>query len=181
MSQIERTMKSDKIYEGRILTLKVDTVEMEGKKYTKREIIEHPPVVCVIAITDEGNILLVKQYRKAVDRELIELPAGFIEIDEEPKSAAIRETCEETGFYPHKCEYVSEFYTSPGFSNEKVYFFMARDLEKREQNLDEFEDISFEEVSLERALELIDLGDIIDAKTISGILLYERIKNRSGK
>lgn len=178
MSQIEQTMSSQSIYEGRILNLRVDTVEMDGKKYTKREIVEHAPVVCILALTEDNNILMVRQFRKAVDKELLELPAGFVEIDEEPVEAAKRELEEETGYYPHKCEYISEFYTSPGFCNEKVYLFFAEDLEKREQHLDDCENLTFEKISFDDVLKQVRVGDIIDAKTILGILLYNNLRGR---
>ena len=168
MSQIERTMSSQSIYEGRILNLRVDTVEMEGKKYTKREIVEHDPAVCILALTDEGKILMVRQFRKPVDQELFELPAGLFEVDEEPVKAALRELEEETGYYAKKCEYIGEFFTSPGFCNEN--------LEKKEQKLDDFENITVEEISLDEALKQIKFGDIVDAKTMIGLLMYKNLR-----
>ena len=176
MSQIERTMSSQSIYEGRILNLRVDTVEMEGKKYTKREIVEHDPAVCILALADEGKILMVRQFRKPVDQELFELPAGLVEVDEEPVKAALRELEEETGYYAKKCEYIGEFFTSPGFCNEKIYLFLAEDLEKKEQKLDDFENIAVEEITLDEALKQIKFGDIVDAKTIIGLLLYKNLR-----
>ncbi|WP_034429000.1 NUDIX hydrolase, partial [Caldisalinibacter kiritimatiensis] len=117
----EKTMKSEKIYEGKILNLRIDTVELPDKKYTKREIVEHPRAVAIVPITAKGEIILVKQYRKPVEKELLEIPAGKLEVGEEPKTCAIRELKEETGVTANKLTYLFEFFTSPGFSNEKMY------------------------------------------------------------
>ena len=111
----EKAMKSDKLYEGKILNLRIDTVELPDKKYSKREIIEHPGGVGVIPLTEDNCIILVKQYRKAVERFLLEIPAGKLELNEEPRETGIRELKEETGFIAEKMEYLLEFYTSPGF------------------------------------------------------------------
>src|SRR5690554_6437355 len=116
----EKTMKSDKLYEGKMLNLRVDTVELPDKKYSKREIVEHPGGVAVIPIVDNDSLILVKQYRKAVEKFLLEIPAGKVEINEEPRVTAIRELKEETGYSTDKMEYLMEFYTSPGFTNEKI-------------------------------------------------------------
>ena len=121
----EKTMKSERIYEGKIVNLRVDTVELPDKKYSKREIVEHPGAVGIVPITEDGKIILVKQFRKAVEKPLLEIPAGKIEINEEPKETALRELFEETGYYSNNMEYIIEFYTSPGFSNEKIYLFLA--------------------------------------------------------
>ena len=87
----EKTMKSDKLYEGKLLNLRVDTVEIPDKKYSKREIVEHPGGVAVIPVTDDNSIILVRQYRKAVERFLLEVPAGKLELNEEPRETAVRE------------------------------------------------------------------------------------------
>lgn len=94
----ERTMKSTKIFDGKVLQLRVDTVEMEGQKYTKREIVERQPAVGIIAITEDDEIILIKQYRKAIDKEIYEIPAGMVDFGEEPQKAALRELKEETGY-----------------------------------------------------------------------------------
>src|SRR5690606_4980625 len=116
MSFEEKTMKTEKIYEGKMLNLRIDTVELPDKKYSKREIVEHPGAVAIVPITEEGEVILVKQYRKAVEKELLEIPAGKLEIGEEPRETAIRELKEETGFSSAKIEYITEFYTSAGFT-----------------------------------------------------------------
>ena len=147
----EKTMKSDKLYEGKLLNLRVDTVELPNKKYSKREVVEHPGGVAVIPITEDNCIVLVKQYRKAVERFLLEIPAGKLELNEEPRQTAQRELKEETGFEARKLEYLLEFYTSPGFSNEKIYLFLASDLIEGETNPDAGEFVEVEKYKIGRA------------------------------
>ncbi len=165
----EKTMKSDKLYEGKLLNLRVDTVEIPDKKYSKREIVEHPGGVAIIPITNDNCIILVKQYRKAVERFLLEIPAGKLEINEEPRETAIRELKEETGFEAKKLEYLLEFYTSPGFSNEKIYLFLAADLIEGESNPDVGEFIDIEKHSIDDLVKMVERGEIVDSKTIIGI------------
>ena len=165
----EKTMKSDKLYEGKILNLRVDTVEIPDKKYSKREIIEHPGGVAIIPVTDDNSIILVKQYRKAVERFLLEIPAGKLELNEEPRETAVRELKEETGLEAKKIEYISEFYTSPGFCNEKIYLFLATDLIEGEPNPDSGEFIETIKYKIEDLVKMVDRGEIIDSKTIIGI------------
>src|SRR5699024_5032064 len=125
MEQIERTMKSEKVFDGKILSLRVDTVELPDKKYSKREVVEHDPAVAVVAADEDNNILLVKQYRKPVEKSLLEIPAGSLEIGENPKEGALRELKEETGYIAKDLEYITEFYSTPGFCTEKMYIFFA--------------------------------------------------------
>ncbi|NMA49659.1 MAG: NUDIX hydrolase [Tissierellia bacterium] len=169
MTYEEKTMKSEKLYEGKIINLRIDTVELPDKKYSKREIVEHPGGVAIVGITDENEILLVKQYRKAVDRVLLELPAGKIEVNEEPKETAFKELKEETGYSTENLEYLLEFYTSPGFSTEKVYIFLAENMEKGEQELESGEYIEVESYKIDDLIKMIKKGEIIDSKTIIGI------------
>lgn len=170
----EKTMKSDKIYEGKILNLRVETVELPDKKYSKREIVEHPGGVAVIPITEDGSIILVKQYRKAVEKFLLEIPAGKLEINEEPRVTAIRELKEETGYSTDNMEYLMEFYTSPGFTNEKIYLFLATDLVEGEASPDSGEFIEIEKYDIDLLIKMIERGEITDSKTIIGINLAKK-------
>lgn len=178
MTYEEKTMKSDKLYEGKVINLRIDTVELPDKKYSKREIVEHPGGVAVVGITDDNEILLVSQYRKAVGRVLLELPAGKLEVNEEPKETAIKELREETGYRAERLEYLLEFYTSPGFSTEKVYIFLAENLVKGDQELEAGEYIDVLTYKIDDLVEMIEKGDIIDSKTIIGIYT---IKDRLSK
>ncbi len=166
----EITVKSEKVFEGKIINLRVDTVELPNKGYAKREIVEHRGGVGILAIED-GNIILIKQYRKAVEDFLYEIPAGKLEINEDPLECAIRELMEETGYCPNKIEKLTEFYSTPGFTNEKICLFKATDLKQVERKLDEDEFIDVLKVSLKEAKEMIVNGQIVDAKTIVAILM----------
>lgn len=167
----EKTMKFEKLYEGKIINLRIDTVELPEKRYSKREIVEHPGGVGVVAITDDNCLILVRQYRKAVNRTLLEIPAGKLEVNEEPRETAIRELKEETGFEAKNYNYLLEFYTSPGYTTEKIYLFMATDLTEGLQDLDDGEYCEMEKHSIDDLIKMIDRGEIIDSKTIIGINL----------
>lgn len=165
----EKTMKSEKIYEGKILNLKVDTVELPDKKYSKREIVEHPGGVGIITITNDNNLVLVKQYRKAVEDFLWEIPAGKLEVNEEPRETAIRELREETGYEANKLTYITEFYTSPGFCNERIHLFLAEDLIEVDSEPDSGEFIEKSIVPLADLEKMLERGEIVDSKTIIAI------------
>lgn len=167
----EKTMKSDKLYEGKIINLRIDTVELPEKKYSKREIVEHPGGVGIVTITDDNCLILVRQYRKAVNRVLLEIPAGKLEINEEPRETAIRELKEETGYEAKNLKYLLEFYTSPGYTTEKIYLFMASSLIEGDKDLDDGEYCEVEKYSIDELIKMIDRGEIIDSKTIIGINL----------
>jgi ADP-ribose pyrophosphatase len=174
----EKTMKSDKVYEGKIVNLRIDTVELPDKKYSKREIVEHPGAVGLIPITEDNCVVLVKQFRKPVEKFLLEIPAGKLELNEEPRETAIRELKEETGFEAGKIEYLLEFYTSPGFSNEKIHLFLATDLIEGEATPDSGEFVEKVKISIEDLLKMVDRGEIVDSKTIIGINLADKYINK---
>ena len=178
MNYEEKTMKSEKIYEGKIVNLRIDTVELPDKKYSKREIVEHPGSVGIIPITDDGYIVLVKQFRKPVEKSLLEIPAGKIEINEEPRQTALRELGEETGYISNKMEYLFEFYTSPGFSNEKIYLFLATELVKGDANPGHDEYIEVTKIKIEDLVDMVNRGEINDSKTIIGIFYAEKYINK---
>lgn len=171
----EQTIKSEMIYEGRILNLRVDTVELKNRKYSKREIVEHSNAVTIIALKDD-KIVFVRQYRKAVDKELLELPAGLIESNELPKEAAQRELQEEIKYDAKNLEYLFDSYSSPGFTDEKMSYFLATDLFSSPLQEDEGEDLNIEEYTLEEALNMIEEGKIEDSKTIIGLLYLKARK-----
>ncbi|MEM1502085.1 NUDIX hydrolase [Domibacillus sp. 8LH] len=164
----EKTTKSESIFSGKVIQVRVDEVILPDGKYSKRELIKHPGAVCVIAITDEKKIILVEQYRKALERPLVEVPAGKLEPGEEPSLCAARELEEETGYRPGSIQPVQSFYTSPGFADELVHVFLAEQLQKVEGGLvaDEDEFVDLLEVTLEEAEELAKNERIFDAKTL---------------
>lgn len=166
----EITVSSEKIYDGKIINLRIDTVELPNKKYTKREIVEHRGATAIIALDEDNKIILVKQYRKAVEDFLYEVPAGKLELNEEPLNCASRELVEETGYCANKIEKLTEFYTCPGFCNEKIYLYKATELKKVETNLDDDEFIEIIKVSIDEAKEMVKQNKIVDAKTQIAIL-----------
>lgn len=167
----ERTVGTEPIFEGRIITVRVDEVVLPNGETSKREIVKHPGAVAVIATTDEGKVVFVEQYRKAMEKALVEIPAGKLEQGEQPETTAIRELEEETGYVCDKMELITSFYTSPGFADEIVYLYEATGLKKKENkaDLDEDEFVELMEVTLEEAMELIKEQRIHDAKTMYAV------------
>lgn len=169
----EESMKSETIYEGRILNLKVSTVELPNQKYSKREIVEKNKVVAIVPIKDD-KIVLVKQYRIAVDKELLEIPAGIVEVGEEPREAALREMKEEIGYGSDDLEYLIDSLSSPGFTNEKTSYFLADNLYEEKLEADDDEFIEVVEMDIKEVIRMIEFGEINDSKTIIGVLLTAR-------
>jgi ADP-ribose pyrophosphatase len=167
----EKTLSSQQIYDGRILQLRVDTVRLPSGRVTKREIVEHDDCIAILAIDSDDNVLLVKQFRKAVDKEVLEIPAGGIEPGEEPAAAVKRELREETGFLPKRVERIGGFYTTPGYSSEYLHLFVASDLTSAKLQAEDTESIKVERVPISQILELIRTGAISDAKSIAGLLI----------
>jgi ADP-ribose pyrophosphatase len=145
----------------------VDEVELPNGKTSKRELIKHPGAVAVIALTPEGKLVMVEQYRKALEKSIIEIPAGKLEPGEEPGKTALRELEEETGYGCGNLEHLISFYTSPGFADELVHLYITHDLypiqESKETDEDEF--VELIEVTVEEAVQLIKEQRIYDAKT----------------
>jgi len=124
----EVTINSKYIYKGTILNLRVDEVQLENGRTSSREIIEHKGAVAIVAVDGE-DLIMVRQYRKAIEGELLEIPAGKLE-DEDPLECAKRELKEETGYSADRWQYVCDFYSTPGFSNERMFLYYATDLKK---------------------------------------------------
>ena len=171
----EKTISSDRVYTGKTISLRVDTVEIPNRGYKKREIVEHNGAVGIIAITPENKVVLVKQYRKAIEKELWEIPAGKIEPGENPKESAIRELKEETGYSAQSIKLLHKFYTSAGFSNKKIYIYLAENLTSGSQDFDDDEFIETKEFSLNEVYDMIYNNDIEDGKTSIGMLLIKEL------
>ena len=171
----EKTISSDRVYTGKTISLKVDTVEVPNRGYQKREIVEHNGAVGIVAITPENKVVLDRQYRKAVEKELWEIPAGKIEIGENPKECAIRELKEETGYSAENMKLIHKFYTSAGFSNQKIYIFLAENLIQGERDLDEDEFLEVHEIDKDEVYNMIARNEIEDAKTSIGMLLIKEL------
>ena len=163
MDNYEKTIKVDNIYEGKILSLRVETVEMPDKKYSKREIVDHVKGVGIIAFDGEDSIYLVRQYRKAIDEFTLEIPAGLVEVNEKPIETAKRELQEEIGYKPLDIEYLFDMHASPGFTNDKLSFFLAKNLEEKKS------------YKIEDVYNMVINGEITDAKTIIAVMYAKRL------
>ncbi|MGF7532722.1 ADP-ribose pyrophosphatase [Bacillus mexicanus] len=167
----EKTIAKEQIFSGKVIDLYVEDVELPNGKESKREIVKHPGAVAILAVTEEGKMILVKQFRKPLERTIVEIPAGKLEKGEEPEYTALRELEEETGYTAKKLTKITAFYTSPGFADEIVHVFLAEELsvleEKRELDEDEFVEVM--EVTLEDALKLVESREVYDAKTAYAI------------
>ncbi|MDR5658172.1 NUDIX hydrolase [Serpentinicella sp. ANB-PHB4] len=172
---MEKTIKTEKIYDGKIINLKVETVELADKKYSKREVVEHKGAAGVLPITYDGNIILVKQYRKPIERSILEIPAGRIELKEDPQSAALRELKEETGYTSSNVKKMLSFYSSPGFTNEEIHIYLALNLESGLASPDDGENLEIVKMDINHALSAILNGEIKDSKTVMSILYYSRM------
>lgn len=179
MKLTEKTTHKESIYKGRIVDLHLHEVELPNGKTSKREIINHPGAVALIALTEEGKLLMVKQFRKALEKEIVEIPAGKLEAGENPEDSAIRELEEETGFKTNQLNKVISFYTSPGFADEIVHIFKAENLTKGSSSTDEDEFVEVMEVTLEEAEKMIETEEIHDAKTVFAVQYIKQ--NRGAK
>ncbi len=169
---VEKTLSSQPVYSGRVVKLRVDTVKLAGGRETKREVVEHDDCVAIIAIDAEDNVLLVKQFRKPVEKELLEIPAGGIEAGEEPEDCVRREMREETGYLPRKVERLGGFYSTPGYCTEYLYLFLATELVPDRLIAEDTESIKLVRIPLSQIPELIASGAICDAKSIAGLLSF---------
>jgi ADP-ribose pyrophosphatase len=164
---VEKTLHSEEIFNGKIISLHLQDVELPNGKQSKREIIKHPGAVAILAITDDNKIVMVEQYRKALERTIVEIPAGKLENGEDPALCARRELEEETGYECTSLDLLISFYTSPGFADELVHVYVAKGLTKKENpaGLDEDEFVVLEELTLEEAVQYVKNQKIFDAKT----------------
>jgi ADP-ribose pyrophosphatase len=168
----EKTLSSKLVYEGRAVRLRVDTVKMAGGRETTREIVEHSDCVAIVALDSEDNVLLVSQFRKPVEKELLEVPAGGIEPDEGLEDCVRRELREETGFLPKKVERLGGFYSSPGYCTEYLHFFLATELVPSPLQAEDSESIRLVRVPLDEVIGLITSGSICDAKSIAALFFF---------
>ena len=156
----EKTIKSEQVFTGKVISLQVEDVMLPNGKAGKREIVKHPGAVAIIALTDDHKLVVVEQYRKALERSIVEIPAGKLEPGEKPEITARRELEEETGYGCEELQLLQSFYTSPGFADEIIHIFVARGLYVIENRaaLDEDEFV-------EEAQQFVREQKILDAKT----------------
>ena len=167
----EVTLSSQSIFQGKIISLQVDTVKLPDGSEATREIVRHPGAVAVLAI-HEGKMVVVEQYRKPLNKSEIEIPAGKLDPGESPATAAMRELKEETGYTTDSLIPLGSYYTSPGFADEIIYVYAAENLQQGEMQLDEDEFLQVTELTLEEAYEAMRQGRIHDAKTIHALYAW---------
>jgi ADP-ribose pyrophosphatase len=170
----EKTISKEQIYSGKVIDLYIEEVELPNKKTGKREVVKHPGAVAVLAVTDEGKMLMVEQFRKPLEKTIIEIPAGKLEKGEDPLECAKRELLEETGFACESMESIGSFYTSPGFADELIHLYYTNTLTKQgDQMTDEDEFLNVLELSVDEAKELMREEKIHDAKTAYSVMYME--------
>ena len=165
----ERRISGEIVYKGRIISVYADKVSLPGGGEAARETARHPGAAVIVPLLDEKTVLLEWQFRYPLGRHLWELPAGKLDAGEEPRAAAARELLEETGYRARRWEHLLTAETSPGFCDERAHIYLARDLEYEGHPGEEGEFVEVEAVSLRRAEEMINNGEITDAKTIIGL------------
>ncbi len=172
MEEIKR-LNRELVYKGHIIDMYKDTVKIPNGNIAEWDFIGHKGAAAVLPVLKNGNVLMVRQYRNALDRYTLEIPAGGLESPDEPMiDCAARELEEETGYKSDNLEMLLSLHTTVAFCNEKIEVFLARDLVKTSQHLDEDEYIDVEEHSIEELLEAVYSGKIEDSKTVSAILAY---------
>jgi ADP-ribose diphosphatase len=163
-------LESEKIYKGAIFDVERDRLRDESGLEIIREVVRHPGGAGALPVFDDGRVALVKQYRHPARRELLEIPAGKIEHGETPEICAAREVEQETGFRPGRVEKLLEFYSTPGFCEEKLYVYVATELTPSAQALDHDEFVEVVYLPFAEAVKMAECGDIEDSKTIIGLL-----------
>lgn len=172
----EKTVESEFIFDGKVVKLYVDKVELPDGQHSIREYVKHLGAVCIIPITDEGEVILERQYRYAVGETLVEIPAGKLDYaGEDMYSAALRELREETGAVPAELIDMGIYYGSPAIMGEKIRMYMARGLTFGERDLDDDEFLDVFRLPLDEAVEMVMRGEISDGKTQCAILRAARV------
>ncbi|QKY69256.1 NUDIX hydrolase [Lentibacillus sp. CBA3610] len=174
----EKTIHTENIYNGNVVKLQVDDVSLPDGKTSKRELIKHTGAVGIIPITNDNKIVFVEQYRKPLEKSLVEIPAGKLEEGEDPSVTALRELEEETGYTAGTPRFITSFYTSPGFADEIMYLYIADDLETVENAAagDDDEFIERIELTLDEAKQYVADKQIHDAKTNYAILYLDTLE-----
>ena len=179
MNLKEKQLKSEVLYEGKVVTLCKDTVALPNGNPAIREYVRHVGAVCVVPLLENSEILLERQFRYSVGQTLVEIPAGKLDsAEEDPQSAALRELREETGYVAHKLTELGVFYGSPAIMGEKIWMYLAEDLHKEEQDLDEDEFLEVFSLPLEEAVKQVLDGTITDGKTQAAVLKVWAMKIR---
>ncbi len=174
----EKTISKEYIFKGEVINMRVDTITTPFGNTATRELVEHPGGVCVVALDENGCVIMEKQYRRPFDTVLFEIPAGKLFLGEDPFECGKREFEEETGMCAKKYTNLGEMYSSPGFCNEIIYMYLAQDLYEGKENPDDDELIETSRVPLGKLVQMILSGEIKDSKTCIAIMKVNELKNR---
>ena len=170
----EKQVETRTVYKGMIVDVRQDIAELQNGNKASREVVVHPGGVGIVAVTNDNKILMVRQYRYPMEEEVLEIPAGKLDGDEDPLKCAVRELSEETGYTANKIIDLGAIYPSPGFCRETLYLYLALDLQPGEMHLDYNELLSVEEIDIDELISKIMANELKDAKTIVGILKAKR-------
>jgi ADP-ribose pyrophosphatase len=168
----EETVSNETRFEGKMIRLEQLVVRLPNGRTASREVVRHPGAVAVLVEPVPGRTVLVTQYRKATERELLEIPAGKLEPGEPPEECAVRELAEETGYRALRVQQVASFYTSPGFADEVIHLFYTHEVEDGVQHLDQDEFLDVHLYSRDEVARLIEDGKVQDAKTLVALLWW---------
>lgn len=178
MADAPESIASETAHAGRLFDLRLETLRWADGRESRREMIEHPGAVCMIAVDGDGRLLLVEQYRHGARANLLEIPAGTLEAGEDPAAAAVRELREEVGMAPGRVQALGGFWVAPSYATEYLHLFLCAELTAAPLPGDEDEDIAVVRLTRAEALAAVDEGRIADAKSIAGILRWDRLRGR---
>lgn len=174
MDMTEKTLESRRVFDGKLLHIDVDTIALPNGQQAIREVVRHPGGVCVLPLHDDGTVSVVRQFRYPYKELVTELPAGKLEPGEDPAQAIRRELSEETGFTAGEWHDMGLFYPTPGYTDERLHLYFARDLRPGPTHPDEDEFLECARVPLEELLDAVMSGEIVDGKSIALILKVKR-------
>lgn len=174
----ETTLSSKHIFSGRLLEVYLDTVQLPNGKTSTREWIDHPGASCIIPVLPDGKLGLIRQYRYAAKSVFIEFPAGKLDKGETPEHCATRELEEEIGFTAKKFTFLTHIHPAIGFSNERMWLYLAEELTRTRENKDKDEFLELLPTDTKKAMEMVKNGEITDVKTLIGLFWFKNILNK---